>query len=88
MYSGLAVVGSDIPSIRELVDQDSGWLFPLDDLPPLIDFLAGLPDRAKDVFAAGQQAAARIRRLCDYRQMMDGYLRLYERQSASSEERL
>ncbi|MDI9529182.1 MAG: glycosyltransferase [Candidatus Cloacimonadota bacterium] len=88
MYSGLAVVGSDIPSIRELVDQDSGWLFPLDDLPPLIDFLAGLPERAKDVFAAGQQAAARIRRLCDYRQMMDGYLRLYERQSDSSEGRL
>lgn len=77
MHSGLAVIGSAIPSIAELVDRDSGWLIELDDQEALIRCLVRLPENAAEAHAKGQHANRRIKALCDYRAMVESYLQIY-----------
>lgn len=77
MLSGLAVIGSAIPSIQELVDEHCGYLIGLDEPKALIECLQQLPDRAESVFAKGRLAARQIQELCNYQQMMSGYLSIY-----------
>lgn len=77
MGSGLAVIGSAIPSISELVDERCGYLIGLDDSEALIRCLVRLPDQAQEVFAKGMLSARRIQELCNYQQMVDGYLGIY-----------
>ncbi len=77
MHSGLPVLGSDIPSIRELVDADCGWLVPLDDQAALIDRLTEIPRDPAAAFAKGLNAARKISAICSYEEMVAGYLKLY-----------
>jgi glycosyltransferase involved in cell wall biosynthesis len=77
MHAGLPVIGSDIPSIRELVDEESGWLVKLDDHYALLDVLANLPRDIEGLRDKGHHAARRIGRICDYNAMVEGYLKIY-----------
>lgn len=85
MQSGLAIVGSDIPSIRELVDGQSGYLIKLDDHKNLVQCLAGMTADPRGAFIKGQRAKQRIEGLCDHARMVESYLKIY-RQGASSAE--
>jgi len=76
-YSGLPVIGSAIPSIRELVNDEVGWLVPLDNRPALVRILTALPDQSAAILHKGALARQRIAGLCDYASMVDGYLKLY-----------
>ncbi|MGC9361676.1 MAG: glycosyltransferase [Candidatus Syntrophosphaera sp.] len=77
MHAGLPVIGSDIPSIRELVDAQSGWLVPLDDIPALVQTLVEICGKPEEAFAKGKQARERITGICDYEKMLESYLELY-----------
>jgi len=77
MHSGLPVLGSDIPSIRELVDPGCGWLVPLDQQDALINTIARISRDPAAAFAKGENAAARIKGICSYERMVSGYLKLY-----------
>ncbi len=77
MHSGLPILGSDIPSIRELVDPSCGWLVPLDAQNALIDILVAAASDPAAAFHKGQIAVEVIKQKCSYTRMMAGYLRLY-----------
>jgi glycosyltransferase involved in cell wall biosynthesis len=77
MHSGLAVLGSDIPSIAELVDGQTGWLVPLDKHKDLIDMMREMIRDPLSAREKGQAAHAKIARLCSYQQMVEGYLNIY-----------
>ncbi len=77
MSAGLPVIGSQIPSIMEIVDDNSGYLIVLDDHKFLINCLVDLPGNAETVFEKGRYAARQISALCDYRQMVATYVRIY-----------
>lgn len=77
MHAGLPILGSDIPSIRELVNPNCGWLVPLDDQTALIDRIAAISRDRSGAFQKGQTAAQTIGGICSYEQMVAGYLRLY-----------
>lgn len=77
MHSGLPVLGSDIPSIHELVDADCGWLVPLDAQQELISSLIKISRDPEIAFAKGRSASQKIIRICSYEQMLASYLKLY-----------
>ncbi len=77
MHAGLPILGSDIPSIRELVDAETGWLVPLDAQDELVQCLVSAANPTKKAFEMGQNAAAKIRRICSYDVMVASYLKLY-----------
>jgi glycosyltransferase involved in cell wall biosynthesis len=77
VHSGLAVIGSDIPSIGELVDGSCGWLVPLGDHKALVRTFTEASRDPRVAREKGLAAAARIRELCDYRKMVQGYLNIY-----------
>jgi len=78
MQSGLPVIGSEIPSICEIVDEQSGWIVPLDDEPKLIETLCSLAQDPQAISAKADYTQKHIRRLCDYQFMVDSYRKLYE----------
>ncbi len=77
MHAALPVIGSDIPAIAELVDAESGWLVPLDEQTALVERLVGIAREPYVAFALGLNAQRRVRALCDYQAMLEGYLALY-----------
>ncbi len=77
MRSGLAVLGSRIPYISELVDESSGWLVALDDHKTLVKIMLQLARQARETFERGQNAARRVSSLCDYERMVQGYVGIY-----------
>ncbi|HOU72584.1 MAG TPA: glycosyltransferase [Candidatus Syntrophosphaera sp.] len=77
MHAGLPILGSDIPSIRELVGPDCGWLVPLDDQTALINCLVEVSRDRADAFQKGRTAAQTISGICSYEKMVAGYLKLY-----------
>lgn len=76
-FSGLPVIGSSIPSIKELVTEEVGWLVPLNDRPALVRVLTALPHQTGTISQKGLMARERIGRLCSYESMVDAYLKLY-----------
>lgn len=77
MHSGLPVIGSRIASIAELVDNNTGYLVPLEHperLEQLMLEIAGDFGKARAKGMAGLEA---VKTKCDYRQMVEGYLELY-----------
>jgi len=76
-FSGLPVIGSSIPSIKELVNEEVGWLVPLDDRSALVRILTSLPHQAGAISQKGDLARQRIGQLCSYESMVDAYLKLY-----------
>lgn len=77
MHSGLPVLGSAIPSIKELVDPGCGWLVPLDTQTELINTMVEMARDPATAFAKGQNAAQKIGRICSYDNMTASYLKLY-----------
>ncbi|NLO12369.1 MAG: glycosyltransferase family 4 protein [Candidatus Cloacimonetes bacterium] len=76
-YSGLPVVGSAIESIMELVNDEVGWVVPLDDRQALVKTLVSLPQDPAQIREKAEKAARRIRELRNYKEMVEGYLELY-----------
>lgn len=77
MASGLAVIGSEIPSIAELVNERTGWLLPLERLDLLESTFEQVADNPQEAFAKGQLAVREITAKCDYTSMVAGYRKLY-----------
>ncbi|PKN73274.1 MAG: hypothetical protein CVU50_02985 [Candidatus Cloacimonetes bacterium HGW-Cloacimonetes-3] len=77
MSSGLPVIGSDIPSIRELVDEESGYLVTLDDDAALTNLFVQLAGNFQPAYEKGKHAAKRITELCNYPAMIASYTALY-----------
>ncbi|MDD3534599.1 MAG: glycosyltransferase [Candidatus Cloacimonetes bacterium] len=83
MQAALPVIGSDIPSIRELVDSEVGWILPLDDERAFIQGLTGIASDKEIARQKGQKALKKVKELCDYGRMVDGYRALYEGETPS-----
>jgi len=77
MSSGLPIIGSAIPSIQELVDENSGYLLALDDDKGLEQLFVSLARDFQSAYLKGKHAVQRIKELCDYRSMIDGYTAIY-----------
>ncbi len=78
MHASLPVIGSDIPSIRELVDDSVGWLVPLDDEEALITTLITVASSPEIAREKGKMAQTKIRCMCSYPTMISSYRRIYE----------
>lgn len=78
MQAGLPVIGSDIPSIKELVDSEVGWILPLDSEAELVQGLIRIAGDKAIARQKGQKALLKVKELCDYERMVAGYRALYE----------
>lgn len=78
MHAGLAIIGASIPSILELVDDEVGWVVPLDDESALISTLIAVAESPSLAVKKGIAAAQRIGELCDYAMMIESYRKVYE----------
>lgn len=78
MYAGLPVIGSDISSIGELVDEETGYIVPLSEPKKLEELIVDLGSEFSEAFAKGMKGAERIASICDYRQMVDAYDSIYK----------
>ncbi|MEF3695516.1 MAG: glycosyltransferase [Candidatus Cloacimonadota bacterium] len=79
MHSGLPVIGSDIPSICELVKPEHGYIAPLDNPEELVSLLCSLPDRKQELLEKGKLSRDYIVQKTDYKSMVENYLKLYRR---------
>jgi glycosyltransferase involved in cell wall biosynthesis len=77
MSAGLPVIASDIPALRELVHEDSGYLVALDDDSTLEHLFVELARNFQPAFNKGQHAARLINELCSYHDMVASYTALY-----------
>jgi len=81
MYAGLPVIGADIPTIAELVDNDTGWLVSagkIDELSAELDKIIDARDCYKQ---KGEEGRNKIRELCSYDKFRADYLSLYRSQN-------
>jgi glycosyltransferase involved in cell wall biosynthesis len=78
MYAGLPVIGSDIPSIAEFVNDEVGWLLPLDDEETLISTLISTTEHPDAIKEKGERALAWVRQISDYPTMVSSYRDVYE----------
>lgn len=79
MHSGLPIIISDIPSLRELVTEECGWLVPLDNQAALIQCLIEVATHRDIAFEKGIAASQRIKEISDYKTMVNSYLQLYRK---------
>lgn len=77
MHAGLPVIGSDIPSISELVDKNTGYLVPLQNPEQLEDLLAQIARDPAPALAKGLAGMRSVSAKCDYNQMVNSYLSVY-----------
>lgn len=77
MSSGLALIGSAIPSLQELSDDSTGYLIPLDNNKALEDLFVRIAEDFAPVFQNGQNAATHINALCNYQAMVSAYREVY-----------
>ncbi len=78
MYSGLAVIGSDLDGILELVDDCCGYIVPLANPEKLEHCLLHISKNREELEAKGRQALISISEKCSFKQMMDGYSKIYD----------
>ena len=78
MYAGLPVIGSAIPSIAEFVNDEVGWLLPLDDEETLISTLVSIPEHPEVIRDRGKAALAWVNKISDYPTMVNSYREVYE----------
>ncbi|MCK9585163.1 MAG: glycosyltransferase [Candidatus Cloacimonetes bacterium] len=78
MYAGLPVIGSNIPSIAEFVNDKVGWTVPLDAEEALIETLISLPASPDTIKGKGKAALAWVKQISDYPAMIDAYRAVYE----------
>ena len=82
MFAGLPVIGSDIPSIAELVDNETGWLIPSGQMETLVTELHKIIDARDSYKQKGEQGRNKVRELCSYDNFQSGYLSLYRSKKA------
>ena len=78
MHSGIAVIGSAIPAIEELVNNECGYLVPLDNDAALVKAFCDVADNFPEAFNKGSIAKMRIEQVCDYHEMLRAYKAIYE----------
>jgi glycosyltransferase involved in cell wall biosynthesis len=78
MHAGLPVIGSDISSIAEFVNDKVGWLLPLDDEEALISTLISIPEHPETIKNKGKQALAWVKQISNYPGMIAAYRAVYE----------
>jgi glycosyltransferase involved in cell wall biosynthesis len=78
MTSGLPIIVSDLPMLRELVDSSNGWLIPANDLDRLETELHNILDAKDSYRQKGIQSKIKAEELCSYENFLRGYLSLYE----------
>jgi glycosyltransferase involved in cell wall biosynthesis len=77
MHSGLAVIVSDLPSLSELVDSETGYIVPLDDSANLIQTFREIASDFEMPYQKGKKAAKKIAAICSYERMVNAYRELY-----------
>lgn len=77
MSSGLPLIGSAIPSVKELADESTAYLVALDDDTALEEVFVQIAKDFAPAFAKGMQAAYRIYELCSYENMVQAYREIY-----------
>jgi glycosyltransferase involved in cell wall biosynthesis len=80
MRFSLPVIGSDIPSIRELVNTDNGWLVPLDDDEALLEVFQEVVSQPARIAEKGKNAYHWINRISNYNSMIEAYRDVYDNQ--------
>ncbi len=83
MSAALPIIGSNIPSIAELVNDDCGCLVPLDNEERLITSFLALANNPELAIRKGQNALSRINNICSYSQMVSSYARIYQQEPCS-----
>lgn len=77
MYASLPVIGSNIPSIAELVSPKTGWLIPAGKLEQLETDLHKIIDARADFAEKGKAAKLKAGELCNYESFLAAHLSLY-----------
>lgn len=77
MSAALPIIGSDIPSIRELVDDDTGYLVPLDNDDALVEVFTSMAQEFRPAYNKGMAGQQKIGSICSYQGMVAAYLELY-----------
>ncbi len=77
MHSGLAVIVSDLPSLSELVDSETGYIVPLDNSANLIQTFREIASDFEMPYQKGKKAAKKIAEICSYEKMVNAYRELY-----------
>jgi glycosyltransferase involved in cell wall biosynthesis len=78
MYASLPIIGSDIPSIAELVDDSNGWLIPSDNLSVLEASLHKIIDDRELFTTKGRAGRLKAEQLCSHQRFVQGYKALYD----------
>ncbi|MCK9333682.1 MAG: glycosyltransferase [Candidatus Cloacimonetes bacterium] len=81
MHAGLPIIGSDIPSIRELVDDSVGWLVRLNDHDMLVSTMIDVASDPSGAKLKGTAAAKKVVQISDYNSMITSYRNIYEGKS-------
>ncbi|HRX76351.1 MAG TPA: hypothetical protein P5342_02760, partial [Candidatus Cloacimonadota bacterium] len=81
MHAGLPIIGSDIPSIRELVDDSVGWLVRLNDHDMLVSTMIDVASDPSGAMLKGTAAAKKVVQISDYNSMITSYRNIYEGKS-------
>ncbi|MDY0152757.1 MAG: glycosyltransferase [Candidatus Cloacimonas sp.] len=77
MSSGLPLICSAIPSIKELTAENTAYLVALDDDTALEEVFVQIATNFQPAFAKGKQAAEQINELCSYQHMVQAYREIY-----------
>ncbi len=77
MFSGLPVIGSDVPGICELVDDSTGYIVPKDDLVLLQETLLYIADHADEIPDKSLRARESIKTKCSFSEMIRAYSDIY-----------
>jgi len=77
MTAGLPILSSDIPMLRELVDDSCGMLIKPNDLDALETALNNMLDLKADLRQKGIMSKKKVEMLCSYDQLVQAYRSLY-----------
>ncbi len=77
MHATLPIIGSDIPSIAELVDNTNGWLIPSEQPLQLESELHKIINAKDSYRQKGLNGKNKARNICSYESFIHGYKSLY-----------
>jgi len=77
MHSGLPIIVSDLPSLLELVDSQTGYIVPLDNNAELTKTFIEIARDFDTAYRKGKEAAKKIAAICSYEKMVNAYRELY-----------
>ncbi len=83
MHSGLAVLGSDLPGICELVDESCGYIAPLASPQAFEEMLLYISRHPEELQTKGRKAVHTIQNKCSFDAMVKGYSGVYKKCPAS-----